>query len=106
MLFLPYGSYIARMLGEQTVLVMIIFAILLGISNALIFVPSNTILQEETTEGVRGKVYGALNALIGVFSLIPVIAAGSLSDVFGVGNVLTLIGVILVLTGIFRRYHT
>jgi MFS family permease len=82
--------------------IVIVLAFLLGFANALVFVPSNTIVQEETHEDVRGKVYGVLNALIGIFSLLPVILAGTLTDAFGVFHVLQGVGVIIFVIGIWR----
>ncbi len=82
--------------------VVILAAFILGFANALVFVPSNTIVQEETSDNVRGKVYGALNALVGAFSLLPVILVGGLADVFGVRELLSWIGISLVIIGIIR----
>lgn len=75
--------------------VIVFLAFLLGLANSLVFVPSNTLLQEETSDEVRGKIYGVLNALIGIFSLLPVIVAGGLADLFGVSSVFQGIGILL-----------
>jgi len=108
-LVLPYGSsfaskgFITTMnmyLPDITVFNILVFlAFIMGFANALVFVPSNTILQEYTSDELRGKVYGALNTFVGIFSLIPTIAAGGLADIFGVAHVLTGIGIFLLLVG-------
>lgn len=108
MLILPFASilaskeivqtintYVPRLLSITDLHILIVLAFFLGISNALVFVPANTILQQETTDESRGKIYGVLNALVGVFSLIPIILVGSLSDLLGVGNVILGIGLCL-----------
>jgi len=77
-------------------------AFILGVANSLVFVPANTMLQEKTTEEFRGKVYGFLNAFIGVLSLLPVIIVGGLADLIGVGAVITGIGLFLLVVGILR----
>lgn len=113
--FLPFGSKVASQgfihsfntlvpnIFDITIMHFMMFlAFLLGIANALVFVPSNTTLQEETSEEIRGKVYGALNSLIGIISLAPVIIVGSLSDVFGVAQVLSGIGIFLFLIALWR----
>ncbi len=51
-----------------------------------------------------GKVYGALNALVGIFSLIPILVVGGLSDLIGVGSVLSGIGVTLLLLGVAKIF--
>lgn len=64
----------------------------MGIANALIDVTCNTILQCETTDDYRGRVYGVLTAFVGGVSILPVILAGVLSDVAGVNRVMFVIG--------------
>ncbi len=82
----------------------VLLGVILGFANALVFVPSNTILQEETSEEFRGKVYGALNALIGIFSLLPVIIVGELADVLGVNIVLRGMGILIMVFGVWRFF--
>ncbi len=82
----------------------IVLSFLLGIGGALIFVPSNTLIQEKTEDKYRGKIYGFTGALTGAFSLLPVIAVGKLSDIFGVGDVLTGLGVVILFTALVRRF--
>lgn len=80
-----------------------VLAFILGIANALVFVPSNTILQEETSEEFRGKIYGFLNSFIGVVSLIPIIIVGGLADLFGIVQVLMGVSAILLMIGLYLR---
>lgn len=117
MLFLPYGSKIAARDIVQSInqslpgilhitayhLVTVI-AFLLGFANAFVFVPANTILQENTTDEVRGKVYGVLNTIVGIFSLLPLLVVGSLSDLLGVSTVIIGIGICLFVLGILRSF--
>lgn len=83
--------------------IMVVLAFILGFSFAFVFIPSNTIIQEETTDEFRGKVYGALSTLGGAMSIVPVLAVGTLADTIGVAKVLTGIGV-LVLIIAFARF--
>lgn len=112
MLILPYGSRIATrdivytlntllpgVLDITPIHIITLIAFFLGLANAFVFVPANTILQENTTDEQRGKVYGVLNTIIGVFSLIPIILVGGLSDLIGVVSVIVGIGVLLLLFG-------
>ncbi|OGG06827.1 hypothetical protein A2872_00350 [Candidatus Gottesmanbacteria bacterium RIFCSPHIGHO2_01_FULL_42_12] len=69
----------------------------LGFSNALVDVSCNTILQSETQEQVRSRVYGVLTALGGIVFILPVVLSGTLSDVFGVDRVFMGFGVIILL---------
>lgn len=114
-LLMPYGSKVASrgfiqvlnanlpsFLAIDILPIMIFIAFVLGFANALVFVPSNTILQEETSDEYRGRIYGALNAMVGIFSLFPVIVVGGLADTFGVSSVLTGIGISIIMIGIIR----
>ncbi len=117
MLILPYGAKISareivhdlnsllpHILDITTLHLVVVIAFILGLANAFVFVPSNTILQEKTTDEFRGKIYGALNALVGVFSLLPILLVGGLSDFFGVDKVIIGIGVTLFLLGTSRVF--
>jgi MFS family permease len=86
----------------DTIHILVVLAWILGMANAFMFVPSNTLVQEHTPESQRGKVYGALSTVVSLASLLPVIAVGSLADIFGVRLVLVAISVILLLIGISR----
>ncbi len=78
---------------------MVFLAFIMGIANSLVFIPSNTLLQENSTNEFRGKIYGALNTLVGLFSFAPVIAAGALADILGVGSVLAGVGILVIVIG-------
>lgn len=115
MLILPHASTIAsrgfiqsingwlpNILDVNSVVVLVVIASLLGFANALVFVPSNTLIQEETSDDLRGKIYGALNSFVGLFSLFPVIIVGGLADIIGVGWVIIGIGMTILSIGFWR----
>ena len=64
----------------------------LGFANSLIDVTCNTILQEQTQEHMRGRVYGVLASLIGGVAILPVFVSGLLADTWGVGTVVFCLG--------------
>jgi|SRR5579859_836609 len=110
---LPYGSkvtakpivhtinsYLPKFLSISILHIMVVLAFVMGVAIALIFVPSNTIIQERTSDDIRGKIYGTLNAVVSLCSILPVILVGSLADVFGVGAVLTSVGITIALIGV------
>lgn len=96
------NAFLPHILQITMLHIMVFLAFVMGIANALIFVPSNTILQEATSDEIRGRVYGALNGLVALASLFPVILAGSLADIFGVNSVLIALGSIICAIGILR----
>ena len=83
---------------------MFVMAIMIGFAFALVFVPSNTLLQEETTDEQRGKIYGSLNTLVGTVSLIPVLGVGFLADIIGVARVITLVGLTIIAISLLRFF--
>ncbi|KKR73483.1 MAG: major facilitator superfamily [Candidatus Levybacteria bacterium GW2011_GWC2_40_7] len=99
LLISPYASSYR---GYNLLHIMAIMSFIMGIAFALIFIPSNTVLQEESTDEMRGKVYGFLNTLVGGVSIIPVLAVVSIADAFGVAKVLSVMGIIILVISQFR----
>ena len=73
-------------------------AAILGICNALVLVPSQTILQERSHEHIRARVYGTFFTITSVVSFVPIFFAAAAADFFGVVTVLA--GVALLLMGV------
>nr|MBI5455889.1 MFS transporter [Candidatus Levybacteria bacterium] len=116
-LLLPYGSrvesreiiqiinlHLPHYLTINVLHIMIFLAFILGFAMAFIFVPANTIIQEETSDELRGKVYGILNTFVGIMSLIPVILAGGLADIMGVKTVITILGIFVLAIAFARTF--
>lgn len=93
------NSYLPQAIDITILHIMVVLAFIMGVANSLIFIPSNTVLQEETSEQFRGKVYGALNTMVGLFSFLPILIVGGLADVFGIKGVITGVGGTILLFG-------
>ena len=74
-------------------------AAILGISNALVLVPSQTILQERSHEHIRARVYATFFTITSVVSFIPIFFAAAAADFFGVVRVLTAVAILLIAVG-------
>lgn len=98
------NSFLPPIFEINIIHIMVVLAYVLGLSFAFVFVPSNTIIQEETTDEFRGKVYGALSTLAGAFSIVPILLVGTLSDIIGVAKVLTAIGAIVLIIAFARFF--
>ena len=68
-------------------------AFIFGVAYTFITVPAMTLLQEELPDDIRGRVFGVLNMLVSVFSLLPLIVVGPFADVWGVAPVFVLAAV-------------
>lgn len=75
-------------------------AFLAGVAYAFVLVPSQTQLQEELPEDVRGRVFGVLNTLVSVASFVPIIVAGPIADLVGTRMVILAIGVVVFASGL------
>lgn len=82
-------------------LVFMVSSFLLGIAMVSILVPSQTVLQENTPDEDRGKVFSTLGVAMAGLSLIPVLLSGILADIFGPTPIFTGMGVIILLIGLF-----
>src|SRR5262249_9502244 len=81
-------------------------ALLAGFAYACVAIPSQTQLQEDLPEDVRGRVFGVLHMLVSVASFLPIIIVGRMSDFVGTTIVLLLVALIVFAAGIlsyFRR---
>lgn len=90
------------------VAVVIVMAFLAGIAYGIVAISSQTQLQEDLPEEVRGRVFGVLNMLVSVGSFLPIIIVGPISDLIGTTEVLLIVAGLIVLFGILsitRRGH-
>lgn len=81
--------------------VLIAGSLLLGIALVSILVPSQTVLQENTPEQDRGKVFATLGAAMATLSILPVLVSGLLADIFGTNPIFIGMGVVIFLAGLF-----
>lgn len=84
-----------------------IIALILGISNGLVSVSAQTLLQLNSTDETRGKIFGTLNMMMNIAAIVPVFLAGVTADLISPLSVLTISGVLIGLYGIFqnRMFH-
>jgi MFS family permease len=78
-------------------------AFVFGVSYAFVTVPAMTLLQEELHDEIRGRVFGFLNMLVSIFSLVPLIVVGPIADIWGVAPVFVGFAVIVVIAWIGGR---
>jgi hypothetical protein len=71
------------------------FACLLGICNAFILVPSQTMLQERSHAEIRARVYATFYTISNTFAFIPIFFAAAAADLFGVVQVLIIVACIV-----------
>ena len=93
---IPYQSLLLPIVGTM------ILAFFAGVANALIFVPSQTIIQSTVHDNYRSKIYGLIFTLAGVLVLLPIVLTGLFADIFGAEIILIALSIFIFLVGIRR----
>lgn len=79
---------------------------LLGVGASMVGVPMQTLIQRQTPESMRGKVFGFQNNIVNIALSVPLAIAGPLTDAVGLRVVLLSMGAIVSLVGIWAWYNT
>lgn len=87
--------------ARGVIIISVVFAACLGISNAFILIPSQTLLQRGAPGHGLARVYSTFFTVSNTASFIPVLFAGAFADLFGVLEVLVAIAVLLVAIGLY-----
>jgi MFS family permease len=89
-------------LAAVTSLVSIVVAIafLAGIAYGIVAISSQTQLQEDIAEEARGRVFGVLNMLISVASILPIIVVGTIADAVGTTAVILTVAILVLASGV------
>ncbi len=107
------GGHVAFGQTSPAVVASVIVAgliLILGLTNAAVSAAAQTILQENTTEATRGKVFGALGMMVNIAATLPILFAGILADLTSVTFVISSLGIILLAYAIgqffwLHRHH-
>jgi len=80
--------------------IVVFIAFIAGVAYGAVAIPSQTQLQEDLPEDVRGRVFGVLNMLVSVSSFLPIIIVGPISDLIGTATVMFLVAIGVLTVGI------
>lgn len=80
--------------------VVVVIAFFAGIAYGLVAIPSQTQLQEDLPEDVRGRVFGVLGMLVSVASFLPIIIVGPISVLVGTTAVIFILAIAVAVTGV------
>ncbi|MBD2004704.1 MULTISPECIES: MFS transporter [Cyanophyceae] len=79
---------------------------LLGLGASLIGVPMQTLIHQQTSESMRGKVFGFQNNVVNIALSLPLAIAGPLTDKFGLRGVLLAMSIVVSVVGIWAWQNT
>jgi hypothetical protein len=112
--FQPIQSSLPEALAPVVSLIalVVVIALTAGIEYAFVAIPSQTALQEELPEGVRGRIFGILNTLLSVASFLPVLVAPAAADLLnilfkgaGIPVVMGILGMATLVAGVASWRH-
>jgi hypothetical protein len=78
----------------------IAIAFVAGTCYAIVAISAQTQLQEDLPEDVRGRVFGVLNMLISISSLLPIIVVAPVADLVGTAPILAVVSLVVCAWGI------
>lgn len=81
-------------------------SLLLGAGASLVGVPMQTLIQKQTPESMRGKVFGFQNNVVNIALSLPLAIAGPLTDRFGLRVVLLAMSLVVSLVGLWAWHNT
>ena len=88
---------------QGRLLVTLMLCTVLGIGAALVAIPAQTTIQEDTPETERGRVFGLQNNLINIALSLPLVLAGTLVSSIGLEPVLILLAALAGLAALLER---
>ncbi len=80
--------------------IVVALAFLAGVAYGVVAISSQTQLQEDVSAEVRGRVFGVLNMLVSVASILPIIIVGLISDAIGTTAVILGIAIAVAASGV------
>jgi MFS family permease len=80
--------------------VVIAMSFVAGIAYGIVAISSQTQLQEDLPQEVRGRVFGVLNMLVSVGSFLPIIIVGPISDLAGTTAVILVVAAAVFVSGV------
>jgi predicted MFS family arabinose efflux permease len=97
--FLFAGSSLLLLSNTQSVPVVLGSIFFLGMGNAFIVSPLQTILHERVPRSIRGRVFGVQNMFINAAFTFPVVIMGELADLVGLRIIIIALGIMVLLNG-------
>ncbi len=85
-----------------TAVMVMCFALFVGASMAMINIPAQTIVQERSTDAVRGRILAVQFTLSNALGIPPMLFVGNLADTIGIPRVTLLIGGMIILLAVLN----
>lgn len=105
------GKDLARasfQVGDVTVTALwliVIVSPLVGVGLAFVLIPAQTVIQEQSTDDVRGRVLTVQLTLANALSIPLLLFAGALADLFGISQIVIALGAILFFLAVLNWWY-
>lgn len=96
---------IALLFHSPVIFANLIVLLFLGAANAFLDVPVNALIQENTPEEIRSRVYGVVASVVGLGALVPIVLAGVFADMVGVRLVMLIAGLAIFIFALYHRLN-
>lgn len=77
-----------------------VFALIAGFGGAQVIIPAQTVLQSETPNYLRGRVFAVWAIFVAFGVSVPALVAGAIADIFGVVLSMTIVGIVTIFVGV------
>lgn len=102
-LILVFSYFLPRLKALSLYIPIIVVGVfILGIAVAMISVTAQTLLQVNSTDEERGKIFGTLNMMMNIAATVPVLLAGIIADIVSPLAALSVAGMLIGLYGIYQ----
>jgi len=81
-------------ISQNRFLFIMILLFVIGVAAALVYVPSQTFIQETTPPDKRGRIFGILSVIINLSVIPPVLFIALIIDILGVNGLLFILGLV------------
>ena len=98
--FLLAGASLLLLSNTQNIFVVFILIFFLGLGNAFIVSPLQTILHEKVPRVIRGRVFGVQNMFINSAFTFPVVILGQVADITGLRAIMMALGAFVLISGV------
>lgn len=82
------------------------FSLVAGMAMALINIPAQTLVQEESSDAVRGRVFAVQFTLSNAIGIPPMLFVGTLADIYGIPRVTFVAAIVIILIAVFNYFTT
>jgi len=98
--FLLAGSTLLLLSRTQNILVVFASVFFMGVGNAFVVAPLQTILHEKVPRAIRGRVFGVQNMFINSAFTFPAVILGEVADLIGLRVIIVLLGLSVLSIGV------